>query len=195
MANGTIKKGSLVKNTGGSGGGGSASATINYFDGITGTTLDTQLTLGNAVMVFKNGVLLEPTNDYSISGSVITFVTALENTDKIAVINGNLDSIDLTPYLIKPTVLTDETATSMALAGNTIYKWTSTLTSLSFASVEVSDLETVLYFTTGGTIQFQDSSSLKWGGDGTAPSLEINTRYCISIRNGLAEIDTFGTVS
>ena len=56
------------KGTGGSGGGGSASATINYFDGITGTTLDTQLTLGNAVMVFKNGVLLEPTNDYSISG-------------------------------------------------------------------------------------------------------------------------------
>ena len=192
---GTLNKGSLIKGSGGSGGGGSASATINYFDGITGTTLDTQLTLGNAVMVFKNGVLLEPTNDYSISGSVITFVTALENTDKIAVINGNLDSIDLTPYLIKPTVLTDETATSMALAGNTIYKWTSTLTSLSFASVEVSDLETVLYFTTGGTIQFQDSSSLKWGGDGTAPSLEINTRYCISIRNGLAEIDTFGTVS
>ena len=94
-----------------------------------------------------------------------------------------------------PTVLTDQTATSMALAGNTIYKWTSALTSLSFASAEVSDLETVLYFTTGGTIQFQDSSSLKWGGDGTAPSLEANTIYCISIRNGLAEIDTFGTTA
>ena len=94
-----------------------------------------------------------------------------------------------------PTVLTDQTATSMALAGNTIYKWTSALTSLSFASVEVSDLETVLYFTTGGTISFTDSSNLNWGGDGTAPSLEANTIYCISIRNGLAEIDTFGTVS
>lgn len=192
---GTLNKGSLVKGIGGSGGGGGSTATINYFDGVTGTTLDTQLTLGNAVMVFKNGVLLEPTNDYSISGSVITFVTALESTDKIAVINGNLDSIDLTPYLVKPTVLTDETATSMALAGNTIYKWTSALTSLSFASAEVSDLETVLYFTTGGTISFTDSSSIKWGGDGSAPSLEANTIYCISIRNGLAEIDTFGTVS
>ena len=97
---------------------------------------------------------------------------------------------------VAPTVLTDQTATSMALAGNTIYKWTNALTSLSFASAEVSDLETVLYFTTGGTINFTDSSSLKWGGDGTAPAgLEINTRYCISIRNGLAEIDTFGTVS
>lgn len=180
---------------GNGGGGGSATATINYFDGITGITLDTQLTLGNAVMVFKNGVLLQPTEDYTISSSTITFVTALEETDKIAVINGNLDTIDLTPYLVKPTILTDETSTSMALAGNTIYKWTSVLTSLSFASVEVSDLETVLYFTTGGTISFTDSSSLKWGGDGSAPSLEANTIYCISIRNGLAEIDTFGTVS
>ena len=293
MANGTIKKGSLVKNTGGSGGGGSA-VTINYFDGVTGTTLNTQLTLGNSVMVFKNGVLLEPTNDYTISSSTITFVTALEATDKIAVINGDLNGIDVTSfqktsnisqdytetsatkypssYALKeglatkqatlttqtaytskgtstkvaqittntlgqvtgitevdisfpteipsqtgnsgkalttngsnvswgnfvpaPTVLTDETSTSMALAGNTIYKWTNALTSLSFASVEVSDLETVLYFTTGGTITFTDSSSLKWGGDGSAPSgLEINTIYCISIRNGLAEIDTFGTVS
>ena len=180
---------------GGNGGGGSATATINYFDGTTGTTLDTQLTLGNAVMVFKNGVLLEPTNDYSISGSVITFVTALESTDKIAVINGNLDSIDLTPYLIKPTVLTDETATSMALQANTIYKWTNALTQLIFTSFETSDYETVLYFTTGGTITWQDNSGLKWGGDGSAPSLEINTRYCISIRSGLAEIDSFGTVS
>lgn len=95
-----------------------------------------------------------------------------------------------------PTVLTDETATSMALAGNTIYKWTSALTSLSFASAEVSDLETVLYFTTGNTAPtFTDTSGLKWGGDGSAPSLEANTIYCISIRNGLAEIDTFGTVS
>ena len=181
---------------GGNGGGGSSTATINYFEGTTGTTLDTQLTLGNAVMVFKNGVLLEPTNDYTISSSTITFVTALEATDKIAVINGNLDTIDLTPYLVKPTILTDQASTSMALAGNTIYKWTSALTSLSFASAEVSDLETVLYFTTGGTITFTpDDAGLKWGGDGSAPSLEANTIYCISIRNGLAEIDTFGTVS
>ena len=180
---------------GGNGGGGSSTATINYFEGTTGTTLDTQLTLGNAVMVFKNGVLLQPTEDYTISSSTITFVTALEETDKIAVVNGNLSAIDLTSYLVAPTVITDETATSMALAGNTIYKWTSALTSLSFASAEVSDLETVLYFTTGGTISFTDSSSLKWGGDGSAPSLEANTIYCISIRNGLAEIDTFGTTA
>ena len=96
---------------------------------------------------------------------------------------------------VAPTVLTDQTSTSMALAGNTIYKWTNALTSLSFASAEVSDLETRLYFTTGSPIQFQDLSNLKWGGDGTAPSLEANTIYCIAICNGLAEIDSFGSAS
>ena len=96
---------------------------------------------------------------------------------------------------VAPTVLTDETPTSMALAGNTIYKWTNAITSLSIASAEVSDLETRLYFTTGSPITFQDLSNLKWGGDGSAPSLEANTIYCIAICNGLAEIDSFGTVS
>ena len=148
MANGTIKKGSLVKNTGGSGGGGST----DYTD------------LSNKPSI--NSVTL----------------------------SGNKTSADLN-LVSAPTVLTDETSTSMALAGNTIYKWTNALTSLSFASAEVSDLETVLYFTTGGTISFTDSSSLKWGGDGTAPSLEANTIYCIAICNGLAEIDSFGSAS
>ena len=99
-------------------------------------------------------------------------------------------------YVPAPTVLTDQSTSDMALKGNTIYKWTNAITSLDFASAEVSDLETVLYFTTGGTITFTpDDAGLKWGGDGSAPSLEANTIYCISIRNGLAEIDTFGTVS
>ena len=190
----SIEIGNGIGNSG-NGGGGSSTATINYFDNITGTTLDTQLTLGNSVMVFKNGVLLEPTEDYTISGSTITFVTALVSTDKIAVINGNLSAVDLTPYMQKPTVLTDESTADMALKGNTIYKWTSAITSLEIDSCEVSDYETVLYFTTGNTITFTDNSGLKWGGDGSAPSLEINTIYCISIRNGLAEYDTFGTVS
>lgn len=185
-----------IENTGGSGGGGGGStATINFFEGTTGATLDTQLTLGNSVMVFKNGVLLQPTEDYTISSSVITFVTALVSTDKIAVINGNLSAIDLTPYLVKPAIVIDGDNTGLAVAGNTIYKWTNAITSLSIASAEVSDLETVLYFTTGNSISFTDNSSLKWGGDGSAPSLEANTIYCIAICNGLSEIDSFGTVS
>lgn len=196
MSKGTLNKGSLLKGVGGSGGGGgSSTATINFFDGTTGTTLDTQLTLGNAVMVFKNGVLLQPTEDYTISGSVITFVTALEATDKIAVVNGNLSAVDLTGYALKPTVLTDETSTSMALAGNTIYKWTNALTELDIDSCEVSDYETVLYFTTGNSITFTVDSSIKWGGGNEQPTLEPNTVYCIAIRNGLAEIDNFGTTA
>lgn len=93
----------------------------------------------------------------------------------------------------KPTILTDESTANMALEGNTIYKWTTAITSLSIASAEVSDNETLLYFTTGAGITFTDSSNIKWGGDGTAPALEINTRYCIAIKNGFAEFDTFGT--
>ena len=189
--NGTLVK-SLVK--GGAGGG--SSATLNFFEGTTGTSLDTQLTLGNAVMVFKNGVLLQPTEDYTISGSTITFVTALEATDKIAVINGNLSAIDLTPYLVKPTIVIDGDATGLAVAGNTIYKFGTALTSLTISSVETSDLESVLYFTTGaGTIQFTAPNTLKWGGGNEQPTLEANTVYCIAIRNGLAEIDNFGSAS
>lgn len=150
---------------------------------------------GEVYLIDSEGELLIPSPDLSWDGGT-DLTDKTEYADKT---NGALYLYE-NSELVKigssaPTVLTDQASTSMALAGNTIYKWTSALTSLSFASVEVSDLETVLYFTTGGTITFTDSSSLKWGGDGSAPSLEINTIYCISIRNGLAEIDTFGTVS
>ena len=92
-----------------------------------------------------------------------------------------------------PTVITDADNTNLQVAANTIYKFTNALTSLTLTSVEISDYESVLYFTTGNTINFVDNSNLKWGGDGTAPSLEANTIYCIAICNGLAEIDSFGT--
>lgn len=98
-------------------------------------------------------------------------------------------------YVPAPTVKTDESTANMALKGNTIYKWTEPITALSIASVEVSDNETRLYFTTGDSITFTDSSGAKWGGDGSAPSLETNTIYCIAICNGLAEFDSFGSAS
>ena len=156
----------------------------------------------NGVTPIEVYLLDTTTKNYLVPSSALSWDSGTDLTDKTEYADKTNGALYLyeNSELVKigssaPTVLTDQTATSMALAGNTIYKWTSALTSLSFASAEVSDLETVLYFTTGGTIQFQDSSSLKWGGDGTAPSLEANTIYCISIRNGLAEIDTFGTVS
>lgn len=107
----------------------------------------------------------------------------------------NLVETDLEKYSIKPTVITDGDNTGLVIQANKIYKFATALTTLTITSAEVSDYESVIYFTTGGTIAFTDNSNLKWGGDGSAPSLEANTIYCISIRNGLAEYDTFGTVS
>ena len=109
----------------------------------------------------------------------------------------NLVETDLEKYSIKPTVITDEDNTGLVIQANKIYKFATALTTLTITSAEVSDYESRIYFTTGsGMITFTDYSSLKWGGDGSAPSgLEANTRYCIAICNGLAEIDTFGTVS
>lgn len=128
--NGTLNKGSLVK--GGSTGGGGSVATLNYFDGNTGPTLDTHLTLGNAVMVYKNGVLLEAGADYTISGSVITFVTALEETDKISVLNGNVNAINVDEYVqkfkmydyIQDVTIADDTATVELEEDKNVYKVT-----------------------------------------------------------------------
>lgn len=91
-----------------------------------------------------------------------------------------------------PTVVTDGDNTGLAIAANTIYKFTNALSTLTLSSAVVSDYESVLYFSTSSSIAFTDGTGVKWGGDGTSPTLEANTRYCIVIRNGLAEIDTFG---
>jgi hypothetical protein len=60
--------------------------TLNWYTGNTGTSVTIADTTGaNLVKVYKNGVLLQPTVDYSVSGTTLTLVTALESTDKIAV--------------------------------------------------------------------------------------------------------------
>lgn len=95
-------------------------------------------------------------------------------------------------YVPMPTVtnLTNTTYT-LSVTENTIYEFTNAITSLTISSVVKSYLESFIYFTTGSSITFVDNSTLKWGG-GSIPSLEINTTYCIAIKNGLAEIDKFG---
>lgn len=70
----------------GSGGGGTSEPTITWHTGTTGTTLPAAETEGKTLIkVYKNGMLLHEGsgNDYSISGTVITFETALLATDKI----------------------------------------------------------------------------------------------------------------
>lgn len=106
--------------------------------------------------------------------------------------NTNANTISI---VSAPTVVNDGDNTGLVIEANKIYKFATALTTLTITSAEVSDYESRIYFTTGGMIAFTDNSSLKWGGDGSAPTLEANTIYCIAICNGLAEIDTFGTVS
>lgn len=185
-----------------------AMATINFYESpswqldVTKTILTLpNVVLGNSVFVFKNGVLIQGnSNDYSytVSGnnSVITFTTALEDTDKIAVINGNLTGIDLTPYLTasdlvpyqqKAQIIEDSTATpggndGLAIQANKVYKFTNTnISQIKFASCEQSELVTKIDFTTGATApQFIDNSNIDWA-DGETPHFYAYQHYWIII--------------
>lgn len=58
--------------------------TLTWYTGNTGTTVTIASTASaHLVKIYKNGILLEPTADYSISGTTLTLVTALVSTDKI----------------------------------------------------------------------------------------------------------------
>lgn len=64
--------------------GGGSVPTLTWYTGNTGNTVTIADTTGAAlVKIYKNGILLEPTADYSVSGTTLTLVTALESTDKI----------------------------------------------------------------------------------------------------------------
>jgi len=66
------------------GGGGGSIPTLTTYTGNTGTSITiTDTSSSPLVKVYKNGVLLEPTEDYSISGTTLTLTVALEATDKI----------------------------------------------------------------------------------------------------------------
>lgn len=71
----------VLINGGQSGGG---APTITWYKNNTGTTVTIADTSEAAlVKVYKNGLLLEPTEDYSISGTTLTLTSALIATDKI----------------------------------------------------------------------------------------------------------------
>jgi len=63
---------------------GGGAPTLTWYTNVTGTTVTISDTSSAAlVKIYKNGILLEPTADYSISGTTLTMVTALVSTDKI----------------------------------------------------------------------------------------------------------------
>lgn len=84
--------------------------------------------------------------------------------------------------------------TDLNLKGGAIYKF-GVIDTLTLSSAEISYSETIIYFTTDSSIAFTDNSGVRWGGGNEQPTLEANTVYCIAIRNGLAEIDSFGSAS
>lgn len=58
--------------------------TLTWYTGNRGTTVTIPSTASaNLVKVYKNGVLLQPTEDYSISGTTLTLVNDIYETDKI----------------------------------------------------------------------------------------------------------------
>ena len=78
------------------GGGTIPTPTLTWYTGNTGTTLTiVDTTDADLVEVFKNGMLLQETEDYTISGTTLTLATALEATDKIAVKLNDMSSADL----------------------------------------------------------------------------------------------------
>lgn len=85
---------------------------------------------------------------------------------------------------------------TITISANKTYSFDTAITSLTISDIETSALESVLYFTTGaGAISLSAPNTLRWGGGNEQPTLEANTVYCIAIRNGLAEIDNFGSAS
>ena len=65
---------------------GGSAPTLTWYTGNTGTTVTiADTTSASLVKVYKNGILLQPTEDYSISGTTLTLVSALESQDKIII--------------------------------------------------------------------------------------------------------------
>lgn len=206
-------------------------ATLTVFEDNEGTILETHLTLGNSVLVFINGSLLEngADADYTINGSQIIFTIPLQATDKVGVINSNLRAIDLSPYQLKlgasnvittgegnivdsvtaeggtvtitkntildltpyqqkAQIIEDNRANvaDLAIQANKVYKLTnSTITNISFASCEQSELVTKIDFTTGSSnVQFDDGDVINWA-DGETPHFYVYQHYWIIISNGV----------
>lgn len=168
--------------------------TISYFENNSGSTLDTNLLLGNAVMIFKNGLLLQVGQDYTLSGSIITFTTALVSSDKIAVINGVTSAIDLTNYKQKAEeiIINDTAITISNILANKNYVFNSNaITSITLTACETSYEETTIEFSTGATAPtLTDNTGIVWV-DGSAPTLNANKSYLIVIFNNLGFVKEY----
>ena len=157
-------------------------ALLTYFTNKSGTSFDTDLDLTSLQMIFNNGILLKPTSDYTISGSIITFTTSLLSSDIICVVTGSVNTVP-----IPTTEIITSITPSLTLQVNINYKCTNALTSLTINSVPDSPLETNIYFTTGNSFTFTNSSNMiKWLGN--IPTFNANTEYVLNICNNIGAV-------
>ena len=158
---------------------------IMKFIGNSGLTLDTGESLGNSCIVFKNGNKISIVDDYTINGTVITFLTALIPSDKIEVVFGNITSVDLSQFKQKAQTIEidDASITIDNVSANTNYVFTSNaITDITLTACETSMEETTIQFTTGSSAPtLTDNSGLVWFGG--IPTLQANTTYVIVIFN------------
>lgn len=65
---------------------GGGAPTLTWYKDNTGTEITiSDTSSASLVKIYKNGILLEPTEDYTLSGTALTLVTALTTSDKITV--------------------------------------------------------------------------------------------------------------
>lgn len=177
--------------------------TINYAKAQDGTKIITDLTQSSAIasvnsyLGYNNYFQLNTTVGSEgvtlpYNSNLWTYMYVGDNYVETNIPTGNATRLLAQAENINVTGATP----TITISANKTYSFDTAITSLTISDVEVSDLETMLYFTTGaGTIQFTAPNTLRWGGGNEQPSLEPNTVYCIAIRNGLAEIDNFGTTA
>ena len=122
------------------------------------------------------------TSPIDITSNVVSISTASTNT------NGALTSTDWNTFNGKATVqqVVNKTVTtdSLALASNTVYKYSNALTALTISSIPNDTYETEIQFTTGSGFTFTDNAlTNKWIGG--APTFEDSKSYVIVVKNGL----------
>ena len=139
--------------------------TVNFTGTGSQTAFDTQAGQGTVSMVFLNGVLIQPTNDYTESNGVVTFVTAPLLNDQIdVVVTGEVNALTLP---------------SLGLA-NHGFIVVDTSGNVTMNSVKVSDLTDNRIVIAGAAGELEDSANLTFDGN----DLIIDTNSSIRVPVG-----------
>ena len=116
-------------------------------DGSTAYSLSASVAVPEDIAVLRNGVRQKPTNDYTVSGSQITFTTALESSDSCFVIFLNSVVGTKTPG-------NDSITAPMMTSFNGVYENLATITStVSVASTDNAFLAGPVTFTGTVTVE------------------------------------------